>query len=362
MKSFARPVQPDIAEMIGILTRQSLPKRVHHIELFLDVEMKEAVTERFSLAAGLDRSDPLYETKRDAKMHAFLGYDMFRVGVARKTVFQTATIAAPDTTGQKGQERSARDWQEEHAGPIQGWADFEKYPWPRVSDVDFAPLEWLEKNLPPTMGCYELTAHIFEILSFLLGYETLCYAVVDQPDLVDAILDRAGRFYVDFTRTLADFSRIAVIWGSDDLGFRSGTMMSPDFLSEKILPWHKRCAEVAHAHGKPYLLHSCGKLDEIMDDLIHDVRVDAKHSFEDAILPVTEAKKRWGDRVAILGGIDMDFLCRAGESDIRKRVRDTLGACLPGGGYCLGTGNTVANYVPLDNYLAMLDEGRSFVL
>ncbi len=58
----------------------------------------------------------------------------------------------------------------------------------------------------------------------------------------------------------------------------------------------------------------------------------------------------------------MDFLCRAGEADIRKRVRETLTACLPGGGYCLGTGNTVANYVPLDNYLAMVDEGRSFVL
>ena len=213
---------------------------------------------------------------------------------------------------------------------------------------------------PPNVGCFELTAHIFEILSFLLGYETLCYAVVDTPDLVDAILEKAGAFYVSFTRTLADFSRVAVIWGSDDLGFRSGTMMSPGFLREKILPWHKRCAEIAHEKGKPYLLHSCGKLDEIMDDLIDDVGIDAKHSFEDAILPVAEAKRRYGSRIALLGGIDMDFLVRSDEAAIRKRVRDTLKECLPGGGYCLGTGNTVANYVPLDNYLAMMDEGRAF--
>jgi len=39
-------------------------------------------------------------------------------------------------------------------------------------------------------------------------------------------------------------------------------------------------------------------------------------------------------------------------------VRRTLAVCQPGGGYCLGTGNSVANYIPLDNYLAMLDEGR----
>ncbi len=328
------------------------------MELFLDAEIKEAVCARFGLAGGLDRSDPLFETKRDITLHAFLGYDMFRVGVARKTVFPTATLSVPDTTALPEQERAARDWQEEHAGPIQGWKDFDAYHWPKVAEIDFSILEWLERSLPPNMGCYELTAHVFEILSFLLGYETLCYFVVDQPDLIDAILEKVGAFYVDFTKALADFSRVAVIWGSDDMGFRSGTMMSPDFLRQKILPWHKRCAQIARSKGKPYLLHSCGKLDEIMDDLIGDVGIDGKHSFEDAILPVTEAKKRYGGRIALLGGIDMDFLCRSKEQDIRRRVRDTLEVCMEGGGYCLGTGNTAANYVPLDSFLAMIDEGR----
>jgi uroporphyrinogen decarboxylase len=97
-----------------------------------------------------------------------------------------------------------------------------------------------------------------------------------------------------------------------------------------------------------------------MEDLIEGVRIDGKHSFEDAILPVTEVKRRYGGRISLIGGIDMDFLCRAKEPDIRQRVRDTLETCMPGGGYCLGTGNTVANYVPLDNYLAMIDEGRRY--
>ena len=71
-------------------------------------------------------------------------------------------------------------------------------------------------------------------------------------------------------------------------------------------------------------------------------------------------KRRWGDRVSLIGGIDMDFLCRASEEQVRRRVRETLDVCQPGGGYCLGTGNSVANYVPVDNYLAMLDEGRRY--
>ena len=58
----------------------------------------------------------------------------------------------------------------------------------------------------------------------------------------------------------------------------------------------------------------------------------------------------------------MDFLCRADEKQVRARVRETLRKCMPGGGYCLGTGNSVANYIPLDNYLAMLDEGRKFAM
>jgi uroporphyrinogen decarboxylase len=90
------------------------------------------------------------------------------------------------------------------------------------------------------------------------------------------------------------------------------------------------------------------------------VGIDGKHSYEDTILDVREANARYGGRMALLGGIDVDFLCRASEAEIRQRVRDTLVHCNPGGGYCLGTGNTVANYIPLENYLIMLDEGRKF--
>ena len=98
-----------------------------------------------------------------------------------------------------------------------------------------------------------------------------------------------------------------------------------------------------------------------MDDLLEDVQIDALHSFEDTNRDVREAKKLWGDRIALLGGIDMDFLCRASVSEVRQRAHDTLDTCMPGGGYCLGTGNSVANYLPLDNYLAMLDEERNYV-
>ena len=362
MKFFSKAIEPDVQELLDVITRKKAGKRVHFIELFLDKEIKDSLCKRFDIGRGIDRSSPFAEIRKDIELHRFLGYDAFRVGLRGKDVFSLKMISTADTTTEAGQARGKREWTEEHVGVIQTWEDFEKYDWPNVSQIDFGMFEWMDKNLPANMGCYDLTAHVLEIVSFLLGYETMCYKMFDDPRLVDAIFEKAGEFYVDYTHALCHFSSVKLMWGSDDLGFRTGTLISAKDLREKALPWHKKCAEIAHSHNRLYLLHSCGMLDEIMDDLIDDVGIDAKHSYEDVITPVTEFKKHYGKRVAVLGGIDVDFLCRADEAAIRKRVRKTLEECMPGGGYCLGTGNTVANYIPVDNYLTMLDEGRKFTL
>lgn len=93
-----------------------------------------------------------------------------------------------------------------------------------------------------------------------------------------------------------------------------------------------------------------------MDDLVDDVRIDAFHSFQDVIMPVAEFSEKYGHKVAALGGVDMDKLARMNESELREYVRDILSGCMPGR-FALGSGNTVANYLPPENYLAMLDEG-----
>lgn len=349
--NFKAPFEPNIDELIEIIYRHKQGKRVHHIELFLDEEIKQQICQRFGIAKDIKPDEPFAILKREIELQRFLGYDAIRWGLRKSSLFTLPHITAAD-------EADKRNWAVEDTGPIQSREDFEKYRWPDVKAIDFSGLEWLEKNLPSNMGCYELTAHILEIVTFLFGIENLCYKVFDEPELVDAVCERVGNFYVDLTKALCDFACIRFVWGADDMGYRSATLMPPEFLLEKILPWHKKCVQIAHSKNKPYLLHSCGNINAIMDDLIDDVGIDAKHSFEDAIMPVTEAKKKYGDRIALLGGIDVDFLCRADEKAIRQRTRETLEICLQGGGYCLGTGNSVANYIPVENYLVMLDEGR----
>ena len=137
-------------------------------------------------------------------------------------------------------------------------------------------------------------AHFAEHVCWLMGYETLCYALYDQRDLVKAISERLIEIYTVVLERILQFDRVKIVWGSDDMGFKTGTLISPADLREFVLPGHKLMAEMAHAAGRPYLLHSCGKLTEIMDDLIDDVKIDAKHSFEDTIEPVTDANERYG--------------------------------------------------------------------
>jgi len=363
-----RPFTPDCEGLRKNILRQETPKRVYNIELFLDIEVQKAAAEYFGLKYREFLEDPYSPSAPDefgkrmkarVELHRFLGYDIVRA-YPHNYDWQAKHKEGVDTTPDE-KNRGVRSWQDEGIGLISSWEDFEKYPWPDPSKIDLSEFDWCEKNLPDGMAFYALTAHILEYVTALMGYEGLCFALYDNPALVDAMFERVGQNQLEYTKQIVGYSKLMIVWGSDDMGFKSGCLLSPKVLIDKALPWHKKCAEVAHRHNKLYLLHSCGKLDDIMEPLINDVKIDAKHSYEDAILPVTEAKKRWGNRIGILGGIDVNFLVNADESQIRRRVRETLDVCMPGGGYCLGTGNSVANYIPLKSYLAMLDEGRNYI-
>ena len=356
---FATHVKPDWEALRDCILRKGTPQRVHHIELFLDGEVQEAVCQRFGLLAGLDAGDPYFAWKRMIRIQRFLGYDYVRQG-ADNIEMPLHRAETEDTAGL--QRAGGRSYVDERRGPITNWDEFEQYPWPDPHTLTYRALEWYDRNLPDDMciigsGGF---AHFAEYVTWLMGYETLCYALYDQRDLVQAIADRLLDLYTVVLERILEFKRVEIVWGSDDMGFKTGTLISPKDLRAFVLPGHKKMAAMAHAAGKPYLLHSCGNLEAIMEDLIEDVKIDAKHSFEDTIEDVRDLKGRYGHRIALLGGIDLDFLCRADEAAVRARVRDTLDVCQPGGGYCLGTGNSVANYIPLDNYLAMLDEGRNY--
>ncbi|KKL77223.1 hypothetical protein LCGC14_2037030, partial [marine sediment metagenome] len=351
-------VQPDAQSFLANLRRQGTPDRVHYMELFLDGEVKDAIVGRFDLAAGLSEDDPHYAQKREIAIQRFLGYDY--VSAALELAMPLNRTLIDDTADLP--RLAGRAYMEEHEGPITSWEQFEQYPWPDPATAPDGALAWFQENLPEDMCLVSnCGAHFCEHLCWLMGYESLCYALYDQRDLVEAIYRKILDITTGTMTRLKQYSRIEAVWGSDDMGFKTSTMFSPTDMRQFVLPGHKAAAEMAHQAGRLYLLHSCGNLRQIMPDLLDDVKIDAKHSFEDTIESIADAKADYGDRCAVIGGIDVDFLCRADEPAIRSRVRDTLDACMPGGGFCLGSGNSVANYVPVDNYLTMLDDNAAYL-
>lgn len=340
---------PNFDRFAAVLARKR-PDRVPFVEIFLDEEIMVALRESpFS-------PDPAQRCREVGDLYLRLGYDY----VPGRTDFDFPhrTAAAADTAALS---RGDRNWVREGDGVIQSRDDFERYGWPTPSDEHFLSLHHAAEALPEGMKLIPMgPGGVLENVMWLMGYAEMSYAMSDQPDLVQAVFDRVGETLMRIFDRMAGYEAVGAVFLGDDMGFKTQTMISPEAMRRYVFPWQRRIAEAVHAHGKPLLLHACGNLDVVMDDLIEYVQIDAKHSFEDVITPVAEAKRRWGDRVALLGGIDMDLLSRGTPEQVRSRTREVLEGCMPGGGYALGSGNTIANYVPVENYLAMLEEGRRF--
>ena len=360
MKKNGKTPDPDFESFIATVCEGRPPGRVHFTELYFDEAAKHGLCDYFSIAKpGYSFEDPEYRPARDAALAKKLGYDLVRIHLPDSEFRMNVQSSASDPTAatrQTGQGYTVH----EHAGPIQNWKDLENYPWPDISRLDTRPLEWAEANLPEGMKAYDLAAQFFECSTWLMGYESLFLNMYDEPEIIDVLLERISQVYFDYIRLLCDFECIGVIWAADDMGFKTQTLVSPNWLRENVLPLHKKAAAIAHEKGKRYFLHSCGKVDELMEDLIEDVGIDAKHSFEDSVTPVTDFSEQYGRRIGVLGGIDIDFLARATPEEVRKRTRRTLEHCMPGGRYALGSGNSITGYVPLENYLAMWEEGLRF--
>lgn len=348
--------RPDWREFAKVLQRGSVG-RVPPVELAIAEEVLGELNGRpLTPRPAGDEARQLrrWAADRVNLWHA-LGYDYCRVRAEIPFVTHTSTAAdtAPSAAGQ-------RAWADEHTGVIHCIEDVDRYPWPTRQTTGFAAAEAAIDVLPEGMGAIGFCGGVLEFACNLLGLENLMLMLYDNPDLVRLVVDRVGSVILDAFEVFCSADRVFAIWLGDDMGFKTSTLIRPQHLREYILPWHKRFAELAHRTGRLFLLHSCGHIEAVMPDLIQDVKIDAKHSFEDVIVPVEEFKRRWGSGVAVLGGVDVDLLSRRPAERVRERTMQILETCAPGGGYACGSGNSVTNYVPTTNYLAMLESIHRF--
>ena len=78
-------------------------------------------------------------------------------------------------------------------------------------------------------------------------------------------------------------------------------------------------------------------------------------------MDIAAVKRQYGDRLALLGNLDLGYtMTRGTPAEVRQAVRELMRDVAPGGGYLLGSANSITNYVPLENFRAMLAAGREF--
>ena len=296
----------------------------------------------------------LYDTDKDA---CFRTYCRFFQEMGYDTVsFEGGIGPAMPGSGALGNHKE---------GVIKEREDYEAYPWDTILDRYFAlyreDFRALRRQMPEGMMAIGGVGNgIFECVQDIVGYVDLCYIREDDPELYADLFARVGETNRKiWERFLEEFGDIfCVCRFGDDLGFKSTTLLPPEDIREHILPQYKEIIALVHQAQKPFLLHSCGCIFNVMEDIIA-TGIDAKHSNEDQIAPFQTWVDQYGDRIGNFGGIDTDAVCRLGDKEMTAYIENVISKAQGHGGFAFGSGNSIPDYVPIDRYLHMVRTVRN---
>ena len=334
--------QPDFENTILKVLQGKRPVRATLFELFLSPGHQQRLAQ--IPCPGDTPTDQLRVTV-SAMAHA--GYDYASTHASqlwfkRKTMTQRSTRCLNDNV------------------EIWDWESFENFVWPDMRAQDYSRLEKIRPYLPEGMKLMVMgPGGVLENVIKLVGYDNLCIMLHEEPELAKAVFDNVGARLVEYYDNSVGYDTVGMVCSNDDWGFNTQTFLSPAMMREYLFPWHRRIVEIARKYGKPILLHSCGNYTEIIDDVI-ELGYNARHSYEDNILPVEQAYEDLHDRIAVLGGIDIHFLTTKTPEEISGRCRQMLERTWDRGGYALGSGNSIADFIPAENYTAMLSAAHEF--
>jgi len=337
-------MQPDFTQILKVL-RHEKPDRPTLFEFYLNGRLNTRL-------AG-----PYPQNPTRLESHAFTAKCFFAAGYDYVTLMGSNGLCFPANRAASKQTKSLND-----GAIITDRASFDAYPWPDPDAIDYS--SYGDALTPALRGAKIMPAlpgGPLENVINLTGYDNLCFMLADDPVLVTDIFEAVCSRLLRFVEIVAPMPNVGILMLNDDWGFRSQTMLGLADMRKYVFPWHKAMVATAHKHGKPAVLHSCGNADEIMGDIIRDMKYDAKHSFEDAIEPIETAYEKYGRDIALLGGIDVDFMVKSTPDAIRERARKLLKLSEKHNNFALGTGNSVPEYIPDENYLAMTSvalEGR----
>lgn len=279
------------------------------------------------------------------------GYDYIKL--QPKADFNPDKIGADKNLTHNEDGTVFRKWATENNGLISTRSDLENFRFPSINDFSYENFEKVKKLLPDGMGVIGQYGDIFTMTWEMMGFETFSFALFEDPELIEDLNNKVGELVLSMFRYFAESDAVDAIWYSDDIAYAGGLLVSPAVLKQFFFPWLKKIGDLAKNAGKPLIYHSDGILYDVMDDLI-ECGVDAIHPIEPKAMNIAEVKQRYGDKLCLIGNVDVDILARGTAGEIEKIIKENIKSAGYNGGYCVGSGNSIPEYVNYENYLAML--------
>lgn len=200
---------------------------------------------------------------------------------------------------------------------------------------------------------FQIGFSLYERAWTLRGMSNLMIDFLEHPNFVRELLHAIADYNIAQISEALNYEIDAVYFG-DDWGQQQGLQMGPRLWREFILPELKRMYAAVRSAGKFVMIHSCGDVDEVFDDLI-DAGVNCFNPFQPEVMDVDSLLVRYRGRLAFHGGLSTQWTLPFGsEDDVRKEAKHLidLGA---EGGYIFAPAHDVEGDVPLENMLAAIE-------
>ena len=230
----------------------------------------------------------------------------------------------------------------------------ERYEFPDPLDSHFFG------NIPAKISEYEDCFRVFKIgfslyerAWTLRGMGNLLMDFIANPDFVHELLHKIANYNIAQVNEALKYDIDAVYFG-DDWGQQTGLQMGSRLWREFIYVELKRMYSVVREAGKYVMIHSCGKVDELFDDLI-DIGLNCFNPFQPEVMDVFGLMKKYKGRLAFHGGLSTQRTLPYGSvEDVKNEAVELLEAGR-GGGYIFAPSPAVEGDVPLENMLAFID-------
>lgn len=228
-------------------------------------------------------------------------------------------------------------------------------------DHRFALLDRYVRTLEGTkVGLYVTMADFLtDTYTYLFGFENFMYILMDNRELVEAVLDLHVDFQVAVAERLMDYP-LTFFYPADDLAYKSSTLVHPDLLRELWVPRMRRIFAPALARGVPIVFHSDGNIEELIPDLL-EMGISVLNPLEPYGMDIRTIKRRYGANLTLMGNMDVGGALSSGTPEqVREEARQLIEEIGQGGNYILASCHSITANVRPDNFLAMVGAAHTY--